>query len=135
MLSLTEEKHTFGLSPDQVMQAHRLWLMKDERGEVIALSGWRVKGWVWRYFIIVHRDHQSRGLGKELTQLALSEQRPHRLLLLSVLRSNTRARKLYDRLGFLPVYRGSPDLYMVYDSTFSRLAKPFLWLVLRLSGR
>ncbi|HXW66677.1 MAG TPA: GNAT family N-acetyltransferase [Thermoplasmata archaeon] len=56
--------------------------------------------------IVVHRDHRGRGAGEALMRATIAACRGHfDLVRLSVLATNPRARRLYERHGFVPYGR------------------------------
>jgi len=114
VLSLQEERYTFALEVEDLIGSQCMLVARDHGGHWAGLSGWRPRWWGGVFYLVVHRDHQRQGLGKQLT-FELARRVPKRmLLLLSVDRSNTRARKLYEDAGFVTLKRGKHHAYMAY---------------------
>lgn len=131
--SLKEERTTFGLSFEKIMTAFYLVVVKDKAtGQWLGLSGYRQKGLIAIFFLVIHRDAQGLGLGRRLTATVLRKFSPWQLMLLSVTRSNLKARRLYDAFGFETLQRGRQDVIMALGNPMLRFVKPMVWLGLNL---
>jgi len=122
LLSLREERYSFALEEEDLARSKRMLIAIDDDGNWIALVGWRQRWWGGVFFLVVHRDHQRQGLGKRLTHELVERVPKGMLLLLSVDRSNTRARKLYTDAGFATLKRGKQHAFMALRNT------AFFWL-------
>ena len=123
--TLNEERYTFALGEEELSKSKMMKVAISENGGWIALSGWRHRWWGGVFYLVVHRDHQRQGLGKKLTLDLVKEVPKGMLLLLSVDRSNTRARKLYTDAGFVTLKRGKNHAFMAYRTPlFSLLELP-----------
>jgi len=70
--------------------------------------------------IEIHPDYQNRGLGSTLIQDILTEAHQHSLpVLLSVLKANDAAHRLYERLGF-EIIEEREERYMMRKAVTSR---------------
>lgn len=134
MNSLKEEKTTFGLSYEKVMSSSCLSVVVHSDGSWLGMAGYRKAGLVAMFFLVVHRDTQSLGLGRRLTATVLKKFNPWELMLLTVTRSNLNARRLYDAFGFQTMQKGRQDVVMALGNPIMRLIKPLLWLALHLRG-
>jgi ribosomal protein S18 acetylase RimI-like enzyme len=132
LLSLQEERYTFGLCEDALLRAEALHVLMDSGGHWVGLGGWRRQWGVRVFFLVIHRDQQRQGLGKRLTRSVVATLPPWALLLLQVARGNTQARKLYADAGFVTLYRGKMDVLMAYRNTAYHLSRPVLLLIVRL---
>ena len=134
MNSLQDEKTTFGLNYEKVMSSFRLSVVVHTDGHWLGMAGYRKVGMVSLFFLVVHRDAQSLGLGRKLTAAVLKNFHPWQLMLLTVTRSNLKARRLYDVFGFQTLKRGREDVIMALGNPIMRLIKPLLWLALNVRG-
>ena len=123
--SLNEERYTFALEEDELSRSSMMKVAVGSDGSWIGMSGWRRRWWGSVFFLVVHRDHQRMGLGKKLTLELVKEVPSRMLLMLSVDRSNTRARKLYTDAGFVTIKRGKNQAFMAFKNPlFSILELP-----------
>jgi ribosomal protein S18 acetylase RimI-like enzyme len=134
MNSLKDEKTTFSLNYEKVMASAHLSVISNDKGEWLGMAGYRKIGMVSLFFLVVHRDAQNLGLGRKLTAMVLNRVYPWQLMLLTVTRSNLKARRLYDAFGFHTLQRGREDVVMALSNSIMRLTKPLLWLALNLRG-
>ena len=130
--SLKEEKLTFSLDYEQILSAKELCVGTDELGNWLGLGGYRLKWGVGIFFLVIHRDMQNKGLGKQLTLEVLKNFPRWRILLLSVSRSNAAARRLYDGAGFKTLHRTSMHVIMGLKQGLFPLVKPILVAIFRL---
>ena len=132
--SLKEEKLTFSLDYEQILGAEELCVGVDDSGHWCGLGGYRLKWGIGIFFLVIHRDMQNKGLGKQLTSEILANFPRKKILLLSVSRSNTAARRLYDGLGFKTINRTSQYVIMGLNRDYFPIVKPLLKVVLGLKN-
>lgn len=118
--SLTEEQEMFHLSLDQILAARLVVTLEDASGQVLGVAGFRQGFWADVLFLVVRKDHQGRGHGKTLTAKVIASTSPRRFLLLSVMRSNLHARKLYKSMKFVTLTRHKTMAYMALDRGVGR---------------
>lgn len=96
----------------------RLWLVADVRGFPIGQVVIDVAShdYAYLYALRVHEPFQGLGVGTQLIGVGEQAARAHgfRLLQLAVEKTNTRARALYERLGF-EIYTQRVDVWSYVD--------------------
>lgn len=123
--SLSSEQELFNLPLEHIMSANRLAMLFHE-DRVVGIAGIRSVSKIGLYFMAVHRDFHGKGLGKKLMDDALSMIGPFELLMLTVQRSNVKARRLYKTMDFVTIYRYKIDAIMLYMNTMGRCSKLFV---------
>jgi ribosomal protein S18 acetylase RimI-like enzyme len=131
MHSLQEEKLTFALQSEQLLEAHCLAVAMDVQGKWLGVAGYRFKYGIGLFFLVIHREAQSKGLGKQLAQQVLAAYSPWKLMLLTVTRSNDHARRLYDGVGFKTLNRTRLFVVMGLNRGIFKLLQPFLVVALK----
>ena len=131
LYSLTTEQESFLLNQEQVLKALELFIIKDLDGQkIIGLAGIRPQKFYGLLFLVVHKDFQGMGLGKKLLLAVLETVPRNKLLLLTVHRSNVKARKLYKTNHFLTMHRHKILAYMIYGNRIGRILKwPMTWAI------
>ena len=133
LYALTVEQDSFLLTQDQVLKARELFILRDAQNQkVLGLGGIRPQKYYGLFFLVVHKDFQGMGLGKKLMESVLDGVDQNRLLLVTVHRSNVKARKLYKTHKFATIHRHRVLAYMVYENKIGRLLKWPVTLVVAL---
>lgn len=138
LLSLNEERFTFALEEEQLLSSQAVMVAANSSGDWLGMAGWRPNWWGGVFFLVVRKDYQRLGIGKRLTLGLVAKVHHGMLLLLSVDRSNTRARKLYTDAGFHTLKRGKSHAFMVLGNrayTLFGLPLKFAFLIRSLLGR
>jgi ribosomal protein S18 acetylase RimI-like enzyme len=131
MNSLRDEKNTFSLSFEKVMSSLEMSVVKGADGRWLGMAGYRRESIFAIFFLVVHRDAQSMGLGRRLMISVLRHFPMWRMMLLNVTRSNLKARRLYDAYGFEVLHRGTQDVSMAFMNPMMKLCKPLIWLLIK----
>lgn len=118
--TLNREQELFQLRLEQILEANRFSLLWAEDGHIVGIAGLRPKGRFWIFFLVVAQAHQSKGLGKKLTQHLMQTCLPHEIVLLTVLRSNLKARMLYKSTDFNTINRFKSSATMLYGNKAGR---------------
>ncbi len=113
--SLGPEFDIFHLALDQIFESKILGLLWSRDGRVAGVAGVRARYGVWMFFMVMRADHQGQGHGRNLTRTVMGGVPPTRLVLLTVQRSNMKARKLYKSSGFVTINRHKGQVTMLYN--------------------
>ena len=84
--------------------------------------------------MVVHRSFQGKGIGRKLTRACLREASWSDILMLSVMRSNMRARRIYKSENFSTLHHGRLSVYMLHNHGLGRLLKVPIVMLLILRG-
>lgn len=132
MYSLNEERLTFELGSEQVLDAEVLVVVRSGSGRWLGCAGIRRKWGLGLFFLVVHRDIQGLGKGKALSLKTLSHCSKWRPLLLKVSRVNHRARSLYEEIGFIEFHRDRLDTFMMFGSSKTLIYWPIFKVMMLL---
>ena len=96
---------------EKIVPQHRVLLVLDTRtATVIGFLAYTSESVSHLY---VHIDHQNKGIGSMLLDIAKSDSRG--VLRLFTLEANTRAQRFYERHGFKIIHRGFEEFWQLAD--------------------
>lgn len=102
-----EEKHRVNFIPE----THRIVLLEDREVGLLAVEQEPEHLWLVKVYLL--SAYQSKGLGSALVRLVIEEaNEQQKSVRLRVLRSNARAKALYEKLGF-KVVGAEPERYFM----------------------
>lgn len=128
--ALEEELESFQLGLEQILESERLYALCTQEGNVVGLAGLKRVSLMRVLFMVVEKQWQGKGFGKQLMSRLMSDVGDFRVLMLSVQRSNVAACGLYKRFGFRTVFRPGATAYMVYGNVAGVLMYPVILVAL-----
>lgn len=97
--SLAEEKSTFQLPLEAIFQSETLYVVWDTSENILAMAGLRKKCCCSVFFVVVKKEFQGQGWGKQLTEKCFEALSLWNPIFLTVERDNKKAQSLYESLG------------------------------------
>ncbi|MBF0196365.1 MAG: GNAT family N-acetyltransferase [Planctomycetes bacterium] len=117
---LNHEMELFTLTQEQILSAKHIYALYHE-DHIVGIAGIRGYWFCGIFFMVVQQKYQGKGLGRKLMDTLLDELPKSKILMLTVLRGNIKARRLYKTMNFKRLLSYKSTATMLYRNPIGRL--------------